>query len=70
MQQSSRWKGVATIREARTSSAVYGPRPYIIASGLVVPLLRMVAATSASWREVVPYSCMCRAATSANWATT
>ena len=45
---SSRWNGSATMRDARMSSTVNGPRPQYTASGFTWPLLRTVAAAAAS----------------------
>jgi hypothetical protein len=46
-QTSKRWKGLAIMGEARTSSAVYGPRSLMTAPGFLEPALRIVAASSA-----------------------
>jgi hypothetical protein len=63
MQQSSRWSGDEIMREASTSSTVIGSRYFAL--GLSPACRRMVTAISASCSLVVPYSCMCRCATSA-----
>ena len=62
-QQSCTVKGSETMRAASTSSIVSGPRAN--ASGLSCAQRRAATATSASWRRVVPYWCMWRAARSA-----
>ena len=63
MQQSSRWSGDEITREASTSSTVIGSRYF--ACGFKLACCRIVTAIWASCSLVVPYSCMCRCATSA-----
>ena len=63
MQQSSRCSGDEITRDASTSSTVIGSR--YLACGFMAACRRMVTAISASCSLVVPYSCMCRCATSA-----
>ena len=62
-QQSFTEIGVLIRRALRQSSMVSGPLAK--ASGLVLAQPRAATATSARCSRVVPYSCMCRAATSA-----
>ena len=63
MQQSSRCSGDEITRDASTSSTVIGSR--YLACGFIAACRRIVTAISASCSVVVPYSCMCRCATSA-----